>query len=139
MWEDPACLGTPKPVRHNYWACALEPGNLSYWGHVPQPLKPTHLRACAWQREKSLQWEALAPQLQSSHRSPQLEKACAETKTPAQTKINKIILTNYYRNYVLNYLNLSKFLNYLNLHISQTTGTYIWLTAYLTNQYLLSP
>ena len=37
-------LGKPHmPVRHNYWACALEPTSHNYWGHVPQLLKPTHL------------------------------------------------------------------------------------------------
>ena len=29
--EDPTCLGATKPKHHNYWACALEPGNCSYW------------------------------------------------------------------------------------------------------------
>ena len=28
--EDPACRGTTKPVRHNYWACALEPASHNY-------------------------------------------------------------------------------------------------------------
>ena len=30
IWEDPTCLGATKPVRHNYWACALEPRSHSY-------------------------------------------------------------------------------------------------------------
>ena len=25
VWEDPTCCGAAKPVRHNYWDCALEP------------------------------------------------------------------------------------------------------------------
>ena len=29
--EDPTCRGAIKPVRHNYWACALEPTSHSYW------------------------------------------------------------------------------------------------------------
>ena len=29
--EDPTCLGTTKPVSHNYWACALEPTSYNYW------------------------------------------------------------------------------------------------------------
>ena len=41
--EDPTCCGETKPVCHNYWACALEPGSYSYWAHVPQLLKPTRL------------------------------------------------------------------------------------------------
>ena len=41
--EDPTCRGATKPVRHNYWACALEPASHNYWAHVPQLLKPAHL------------------------------------------------------------------------------------------------
>ena len=42
--EDPICCGATKPVRHNYWACTLEPMSHSYWAHVPQLLKPAHLK-----------------------------------------------------------------------------------------------
>ena len=41
--EDPTCRGATKPVRHNYWACALEPVSHNYWAHMLQLLKPTHL------------------------------------------------------------------------------------------------
>ena len=41
--EDPTCRGATKPVRHNYWACALEPSIHNYWAHVPQLLKPACL------------------------------------------------------------------------------------------------
>ena len=41
--EDPTCHGTTKPVRHNYWACAVEPVSHNYWACMPQLLKPTHL------------------------------------------------------------------------------------------------
>ena len=29
--EDPTCCGATKPVHHDCWACALEPGNCNYW------------------------------------------------------------------------------------------------------------
>ena len=29
--EDPTCRGATKPVRHNYWTCALEPASHNYW------------------------------------------------------------------------------------------------------------
>ena len=32
-----------KLVRHNYWACTLEPVSHNYWAHVPQLLKPALL------------------------------------------------------------------------------------------------
>ena len=41
--EDATCRGATKPVRHNYWACALEPKSHSYWAHVAQLLKPARL------------------------------------------------------------------------------------------------
>ena len=52
VWEDPTCRGAAKPMRHNYWACALEPmsynywacalepASHNYWAHVPQLLSP---------------------------------------------------------------------------------------------------
>ena len=41
--EDPTCRGAAKPVRHNCWACALEPASRNYWACVPQLLKPVRL------------------------------------------------------------------------------------------------
>ena len=41
--EDPTCSGATKPVRHNYWACALEPASHNYWAREPQLLKPVRL------------------------------------------------------------------------------------------------
>ena len=43
VWEDTTCRGVTKPVRHNYWACALEPLSHNFWACVPQLLKPEHL------------------------------------------------------------------------------------------------
>ena len=37
--EDPTCRRATKPVRHNYWACALEPASHNYWARMPQLLK----------------------------------------------------------------------------------------------------
>ena len=41
--EDPTCGGATKPVRHNYWACVLEPGSLNY--RAPQQEKPPQWEA----------------------------------------------------------------------------------------------
>ena len=41
--EDPTCRGATRPVRHNYWACALEPASHNYWARVLQLLKPKYL------------------------------------------------------------------------------------------------
>ena len=87
IWEDPTCLGATKPMCHNYWACALEPGSPNY---VPKLLKPFCLRAHEPQQEKPLQWEACTPQLESSLCLPQLEKNMCGNEDPAQPKINKV-------------------------------------------------
>ena len=41
--EDPTYRGATKPVRHNDWACAIQPASHNYWAHVPQLLKPAGL------------------------------------------------------------------------------------------------
>ena len=64
--EDPTCRGETKPMRHNYWACALEPGNCNCWAHTQQPPKAKQLRASALQREKPPQWEAHVPKWRPS-------------------------------------------------------------------------
>ena len=67
--EDPTCRGATKPVRHNYWACALEPVSHKYWDREPQLLSLRAAttearvpRAHAPQWEKPPQWEARALQ-----------------------------------------------------------------------------
>ena len=39
-------------MRHRYGACALEPKSRDSQAHVPQLLKPAHLRACALQQQR---------------------------------------------------------------------------------------
>ena len=62
VWEDPACHGATKPMRHNYWACALEPVSHNYWSPWATTTEAHAPRARAPQQEKPLQWEAHAPQ-----------------------------------------------------------------------------
>ena len=50
--EGPTCRGATKPVRHDYWACALEPMSHNYWAHVPQLLKPTRLEPMLHSQKK---------------------------------------------------------------------------------------
>ena len=35
---DPTCCRAAKPMHHNYWACALEPGSHNHWS--PHTLEP---------------------------------------------------------------------------------------------------
>ena len=41
--EDPTCRRATKPVRHNYWACALEPASHNYRACVSELPKPACL------------------------------------------------------------------------------------------------
>ena len=51
--EDPTCSGGTKPLCHNHWACALEPGTGNYWSHMTQLLKPVHHRALPFSAVRS--------------------------------------------------------------------------------------
>ena len=56
--QDPTCHGATKPVHHNYWACAPEPGSGNYWAHVLRLLKPACPRVHSLQQERPLRREA---------------------------------------------------------------------------------
>ena len=60
--EDPTCRWATKPMRHNYWACALEPVSHNYWAQRATTTKTRAPRAHAPQQEKAPQWEALTLQ-----------------------------------------------------------------------------
>ena len=62
------------PMHHNYQACALKPGSPKYRTHTSQLLKPTCPEAHVLQQEKPPQWEARAPQLESSPLATTREK-----------------------------------------------------------------
>ena len=87
--EDPSCHRANKPVRHNHWACALEPGNHNYWAHVLQLPKSTRLEPVL--PKKTLQQEACTPQLESRPCSSQLEKKPMQWRRSSTAK-NKFFL-----------------------------------------------
>ena len=62
VWEDPTCHRATKPMRHNYWACALEPMSHNYSARHATTTEAWVPRAHALQQEKPLQWEAQALQ-----------------------------------------------------------------------------
>ena len=87
--EDPTCCRATKPVRHNCWACALEPASHNYWGQVPQLLKPTCLELVLQNKEKPPQWEAHAPQRRvalARHNQRKAWKACVQQQRPNTAK-----------------------------------------------------
>ena len=88
--EDPTCRGATKPVRHNYWACALEPVSHNYWAHVPQLLKPACLEPVLCSKRSHGNVKPVHRNKKSSPRSPQVEKARAQQRRPNAAK-NKYI------------------------------------------------
>ena len=78
--EESTCRRATKPVRPNYWACALENGNCNCWAHIQRLRKPARPRAVL---HKPLQCQAWAPQL---------EKAWAKQQRPSSAKNKKIKL-----------------------------------------------
>ena len=95
VWEDPTCGRATKSMRHNYWACALGPGSLSYWASVWEPLKlacPRPRVLCSqrsYHNEKSVHRNWRVAPLAATR-----EKACAVTKSqnnPQNKQINKKI------------------------------------------------
>ena len=79
--EDPTCRGATKPVRHNYWGCALEPVSHNYWARVP--------RARAPQQRKATTMRSPCTATKRTPGSPHLEKACKQQRRPNAAKINK--------------------------------------------------
>ena len=80
--EDPTCRGATKPVRHNYWACALGPVCHSCWS-------PCAWSPCSATRETTAM-RSPHTATKSSPRSPQLEKACAQQWRLNAAKINSL-------------------------------------------------
>ena len=72
--EDPTRHGATKPMRHNYWAHALEPVSCSYWAWMP-PLLSLHALEPLVCNKKPPQREACSVQPESSPQLPKLEKA----------------------------------------------------------------
>ena len=92
VWEGLTCREATKPVRHNHWACALEPARHSYWSPrattteacVPQQLSPPAATTEAHvTRARAPQWR-VAP----AHHN--WRKPTPIKEDPKQPKINKI-------------------------------------------------
>ena len=77
--EDPTCRGATKPVRHNYWACALEPASHNYWACALEAASHNYWSSCTYSPCSATR-EATAVRsprtaTESSPHSQQLEKA----------------------------------------------------------------
>ena len=74
--EDLTGHGATKPVRHNYWACALEPVSHNYWAHMPQLLKPACLQPMLHnKRSHRNEKPPLAATRESSHTATKTQRS----------------------------------------------------------------
>ena len=89
VWEDPTCRGATKLMRHNFWACALEPASHNYWARAPQLLRPMHLQPML-RNKRSHHNEKPAHRTKSSPHSLLLEKPRVQQQRPNAVK-NKLI------------------------------------------------
>ena len=83
--EDPTCHGATKPMRHNYWACALDPVSHNYWSPHATTTEARVARACALQRE-AITMRSPCTAMKNSPCSLQLEKAHVQQQRPNAAK-----------------------------------------------------
>ena len=85
--EDPTCHGATKPMRHNYWACALEPESHNYWSPHSTTTEACAPRACALHATReATAIRSLCTATKSSPHLPQLEKVIAQQQRPDRAK-----------------------------------------------------
>ena len=84
--EDPTCHRATKPVRHNYWACAIEPASHNFWSPCATTTEARVLRARAPATREATAMRMPCTTMKSSPCSPQLEKACTQQQRPNPAK-----------------------------------------------------
>ena len=90
--EDPTCRRATKLVRHNYWACALEPTSYNYWSPRATATEAhTPSSPCSATREATAM-RSPRTATKSSPRSPQQEKARAQQRRLNRAKNKKKII-----------------------------------------------
>ena len=80
--EDPTCLGAAKPVRHNYWGCALQTMSCKGWNlRAQEPMLHNKGSRCS---EKPMRhnWRSAPPTVTR-------EKPTQSNDDPSRPKINK--------------------------------------------------
>ena len=78
--EDPICLEATQPMGHNYWACALDPGNCNYWAYALQLLEPEALEPVLRSRRIHGSEKPVHHSQSAASYAPQAEKSTAIKK-----------------------------------------------------------
>ena len=67
LQDDAPCLGATRPVRPNYRACALQPGNCDHWNpSTPEPALQ-HTESCNQKPRITTPEELCSPPLEEAH------------------------------------------------------------------------
>ena len=131
--EDPTCRGATKPVRHNYWACALEPASHNYWAHTLQLPKPTRLKPELRNKRSHRDEKSTHGNKEKPPPAATRESLCAATKTQRSAPPPKKKENNLKKKKVLTYattwMNLESIMQSEQSCSQRTTGymiTFIW-------------
>ena len=89
VWEDPTCCGATKPMRHSYWACALEPTSHSCWAHALHLLKSTRLEPVLCNKRSHHNEKPMQCNKEWPPHAATRERPVCSNEDPAQPKINK--------------------------------------------------
>ena len=89
VWEDPTCRRATKPVRHNCWACALEPASHKYWARVPQLLRPVRLEPVLHSKRSRRNEKPAHHNEEWTPLSTTREEPARSNEDPMQPKIKK--------------------------------------------------
>ena len=84
--EEPTCRRVTKPMCHNYWACALEPGSHNYWAQCATTTEARTPRGHAAQQREATAMRSPCTATKSSSHSLQLEKARVQQRRPNAAK-----------------------------------------------------
>ena len=88
VWEDPACHAATKPMHHNCWAWALEPGSCNYWATCHNYWSPCIHSLCS--TTEATLMRILHTPAKRGPGLPQLEKSLHSNKDSAQEKSKMI-------------------------------------------------
>ena len=135
--EDPTCCRATKPVRHNYWACALEAVSHNYWSPCTTTTEAHMPRAHAPQQEKPPQWEARAQQQRVAPARCNYRKPARSNEDPTQPKkINTILLTVYKGSISSSSSPKLVLVIYVFIHTYIYVYVYIYIIYYIYNIYI---
>ena len=100
VWEDPVHGGATKPVRHNYWACALAPVSRHCWN--PCALEPVLRNKRRHHGAKPMHRKEESSPLATTRESPRTTRKTQRRQIENKNKwINKILRLSLKKNLIM--------------------------------------